>query len=77
MYTPWLQHTDQTTLWSTPYTGQVRLVDGNYVTEGRVEVYCSDQWGTVCNFYVDPDAADTVCVQLGYSVAQMYSNITL
>ena len=72
-----VKSTDQSALWSLPYSGQVRLRGGNYVTDGRVEIYCNDQWGTVCNTYVDLNSANTVCIQLGYSTAQSYGNKSL
>ena len=59
--------TDNTLLTSDPYTGMVRLQDGPYVTSGRAEVYCNDQWGTLCNTGFSGSVAETVCYQLGYN----------
>ena len=48
-------------------TGQLRLVGGNIVNEGRVEICLGNVWGTVCdNGWSTVDAA-VVCGQLGYS----------
>lgn len=39
---------DATRIWdSNPYAGMMRLQDGPYTNEGRVEVYCNGQWGAL------------------------------
>ena len=55
-------------LWDNPYTGMVRLQIGHYAGQRRVEVYCNNQWGVVCNSEsIDYHAATTICTQLGYN----------
>ena len=44
----------------------VRLVDGGSYNEGRVEVYYSGRWGTVCINEWNIKHADLVCAQLGF-----------
>ncbi len=45
--------------------GDVRVVGGETVLEGRVEVCGNRAWGTVCGRGFTEDEAHTVCTQLG------------
>ena len=49
--------------------GDVRLVNGTNVAEGRVEVWYSERWNTVCDDYWSLNDANLVCQQLGYRSA--------
>ena len=62
-----LHCTDTTRIWnSNPFPGMVRLQGGAYSNEGRVEVYCTGQWGTICSTGFGTTDANTICKQLGY-----------
>ena len=68
--------TVSTRIWDNPYQNQIRLSQGTYTSQGLVEVYCNGQWGTVCDDKFGQIDANTVCRQLGYTVAAAYDNLT-
>lgn len=49
--------------------GRIRLVAGPAESEGRVEVFKSNEWGGVCDIDWDLADAGVVCAQLGYDLA--------
>ena len=50
----------------------VHLEDGAFSYEGQVEVFHSNQWGTVCGDYWGFEEAVVVCRQLGYPTATRF-----
>ena len=66
---------DPTRIWnSNPFAGMIRLLEGKYSNEGRVEVYCNGQWGTICDNGFSSTDALTICKQLGYNHYNIYSS---
>ena len=55
----------------------IRLQGGSYSNEGRVEVYCNGQWGTICDDGFGSTDANAVCRQLGYSGYNTYNSLNL
>ena len=46
--------------------GDIRLVGGTVIDEGRVELCYNNAWGTICDDGFDVNDANVVCRQLGY-----------
>ena len=55
----------------------VRLQGGAYSNEGRVEVYCNGQWGTICSTGFGTTDANTICKQLGYDNYYRYNHLSM
>lgn len=55
-----------------PYNSEVRLVGGNFSSNGTLEIYLSEQWGNVCFEGFQQTTANTVCRQLGYTHAEHF-----
>ena len=53
--------------------GNVRLVGGSDVSEGRVEICMDQQWGTICHDLWDEPDARVICRQLGYSTISRFN----
>ena len=45
--------------------GDLRLVSGDDLNQGRLEVHYNNQWGTVCDTYWSINDAKVACQQLG------------
>ena len=70
--------TDTTRIWNNnPYPGMIRLQGGSYSNQGRVEVYCNGQWGTICNNGFSFSDALVLCKQLGYNGYINYNKFIL
>ena len=69
---------DTTRIWdSNPFDGMIRLQGGSYSNQGRVEVYCNGQWGTICDDGFGSTDAQTICKQLGYNYYYKYDHLSL
>lgn len=47
--------------------GDLRLVNGSSIREGRVELCINNTYGTICDYRWDTLEAQVACRQLGYA----------
>ena len=59
------------------FPGMIRLQGGIDSNQGRVEVYCNGQWGTICRNGFSFNDAQTICKQLGYNYYYRYNHLSL
>ena len=45
---------------------RIRLVNGTSTSQGRVEIFHNNTWGTICDDSFDNKAASVVCSMLRY-----------
>ena len=57
-----------------PFGGDIRLRGGRTTTEGRIEIFRSNQWNTVCDSAITGDIGKFVCQHLKYSYASTVYN---
>ena len=53
-------------------TGEVKLVNGTNILEGRVEICINNAWGTVCHNKLSSTDVDIVCRSLGVNFTESY-----
>ena len=54
---------------SQSFAGDIRLVGGSVLSEGRVEIYFNRKWWAICGYTWDPLDAAVACRQLGFTEA--------
>ena len=59
------------------FTGRLRLVNGTQIqsSAGRLEIYLSGRWGTICDVGFGLEDATLACNQLGYETYQRYGTV--
>ena len=51
--------------------GAIQLVNGNYPSEGTIQICVGGVWGTVCDDFWDHQEAKVVCGSLGLTEGQL------
>ena len=65
-----MSHLDTTKIWnSNPYSGQLRIVNGTYSSQGHLEIYCNGQWETVCDDSFGATVIILSLIFIGYNIA--------
>ena len=54
--------------------GELRLMGGANLLEGRVEICINNAWGTICDNRFRMEEAMVICRQLGHSEGMLYSS---
>lgn len=54
--------------------GDIRLRDGRTMTEGRIEIFRSNQWNTICGLAANDDIGKFICKRLKYSYRRTVYN---
>ena len=71
-------HTDISTPPGNCSHGELRLMGGENLVEGRVEICINNAWGTVCDNRFRREEALVICRQLGHlpTEGMLYSKIS-
>ena len=58
--------------------GELRIVNGDQVSTGRLEIYHDDEWGTICDDYgrTCDNFGDVACAQLGFQTCTIVHSYT-
>lgn len=65
---PWSAPTDP----GTCNENAVRLANGTFEQEGRVEICLNGVWGTICDYYWEPTDGYVLCKQIGFQNSRMH-----
>ncbi|XP_019848939.1 PREDICTED: neurotrypsin-like isoform X1 [Amphimedon queenslandica] len=65
-----------TPVWTDPHQEHLRIIPSRYPSMGRLEIYLSGDWDTLCDNGFGEGEANTACRQLGYTYALKYNHIS-